>query len=387
MTRKHFIILSLSLLVTVSVSYCLPVGLLVTIDPLYVLYDHDGDMEHFIEEERYWVPGAIRQYLFHNRSKRNVAIGSSMMLNANSRDMERFAGLAKGMVLAVLGMSPYEFSVIFNKVCQAEQVENIVLTFDTFRYFKDTPSSYPYFPAGLYGDFFIAKLEEMLRMDVVRMAFRMLCGRERARDLDSRSALMQRASRKHAYSRYAQNYEQAAAEHGKRAATLTFSEDDTAFDSSPLDPVIALFRNAPDHIRLHLLIAPSFRGADDVLLTYADYYHGLLYLLQALRDKENIIIYGFDDIPAITNNIANFQDVMHYGIGVTRYMFKAVGARKHVITEDNVRDYLTRVWESRKYGKIYYDPEHTVSFEGPLDEELFQKYPPPDGPNPLPLPE
>ena len=387
MAKKHFTVLCLALLITVSAAYCLPITLVAAVDPLYILRDHDGDMEHFIGDQRYWIPGAIRQYLFHNRSRSNVAVGSSLMQNANAKDMERFAGLPEGMVITTPGLTPEEFSLIFALLRKAPWVENIVYTLDHLRYFKTSPPPGVYFPAGLYGDSFTAKLEEMIRMDVIRMAFRMLRGKERVRDLDSRSAVMQRATGKHAFSQYALGYERSVATHEKRAAALAFPEDDVAFDPSAVDFGIALFRTVPDGARLHLLIAPSFLGAEDLFLDYADYYHGLLRLTHALRDKKNITIYGFDDIPAITNNMANFLDNVHYGIGVTRYMFKAVGARKHVITENNVQEYLARVWENRKHGTVYNDPGHTVSFEGPLDEKAFQNYPFPDGPSPLQLPE
>jgi hypothetical protein len=108
-------------------------------------------------------------------------------------------------------------------------------------------------------------------------------------------------------------------------------------------------------------------------------------LVQRTAGPDNIFIYAFDDLPVITNNLANWMDDHHYAIGVNRYMLKAIGASKHILTPDNVDAYLERVWQNRQYGELYYAPEHTVSFEGPVDEDAFSVYPLPYGPEPLSL--
>ncbi|MDR0662433.1 MAG: hypothetical protein LBF76_03550, partial [Holosporales bacterium] len=102
---------------------------------------------------------------------------------------------------------------------------------------------------------------------------------------------------------------------------------------------------------------------------FQDYIGGLLYVLDEIEAFPNIHLYAFDDVAAITGNTANYPNDCHYGIGVNRYILRSLKAGKHQITKDNVLAYLRRMAEVL----VAFDPTpdytHTVSFEGPLNEE------------------
>jgi hypothetical protein len=120
--------------------------------------------------------------------------------------------------------------------------------------------------------------------------------------------------------------------------------------------------------------------------TLAHYIGGLLYVLDKIEAFPNIHLYAFDDVAEITGNMANYMNKSHYGIGVNRYILRSLKAGKRRITKANVLAYLRRMAEVL----VSFDPTpnyaHTVSFEGPLNEETekaFATFPPPMGPEPL----
>jgi hypothetical protein len=119
---------------------------------------------------------------------------------------------------------------------------------------------------------------------------------------------------------------------------------------------------------------------------FSSYIGGILYILDKIEEFPNIHLYAFDDVAEITGNTANYSDDIHYGIGINRYILRSLKAGKHQITKDNVLAYLQRMAEVL----VAFDPTpdytHTVSFEGPLNEETekaFATFPPPMGPEPL----
>ncbi|MDR2417061.1 MAG: hypothetical protein LBD15_02755 [Holosporales bacterium] len=139
-------------------------------------------------------------------------------------------------------------------------------------------------------------------------------------------------------------------------------------------------------VTFHFFIPPHCALAWINKDSFSSYIGGLLYALDKIESFPHICLYAFDDVPEITCNTANYNDGMHYGIGVDRYILKSMKAGKHRITKANVLEYLRRMADVL----LNFDPtpdfEHTVTFEGPINEEsakAFATLPPPIGPHPL----
>ncbi|MDR1267576.1 MAG: hypothetical protein LBJ70_04375 [Holosporales bacterium] len=169
--------------------------------------------------------------------------------------------------------------------------------------------------------------------------------------------------------------------------THDLSDVHARFNTVPrmFDYLLETIAKRPD-ITFHFFIPPHCAICLANKGSFTSYIGGLLYLLNAVEHFPNIHIYAFDDVPEIVCNTANYMDAGHYGIGVARYILKAMRVGKHRVTKENVLAYLRRVAETLLSFDPTPDLEHTVSFEGPLNEsveEAFTAIPPPMGPSPL----
>jgi hypothetical protein len=119
---------------------------------------------------------------------------------------------------------------------------------------------------------------------------------------------------------------------------------------------------------------------------FAQYICGILYILDRIEALPNISLYAFDDVKAITGNLANYMDEIHQYIGVHRYMLRSMKVGKHRLTKENVLAYLRGIIEVIETFNPAPDWEHTVGFEGPYNaetEKVFARWPCPTGPHPL----
>lgn len=65
------------------------------------------------------------------------------------------------------------------------------------------------------------------------------------------------------------------------------------------------------------------------------------YLVNKTKENKNIKIYGFEDQDFL-DNIANYGDYMHHDQKFNSYFLDAIAAGKHVLTPENVEDYLKK---------------------------------------------
>jgi hypothetical protein len=170
-------------------------------------------------------------------------------------------------------------------------------------------------------------------------------------------------------------------------ATHTLAEINAQFNTVPrsFDYIFEKISHRPD-IAFHFFIPPYCALSWAHKESFSSYIGGLLYLLDTIETCPNIHVYAFDDVPEITCNAANYMDDGHYGLGVNRYILKSMKAGKHCITKANVLAYLRRMAAVLLHVDPTPDFDHTVSFEGPLNEHVekaFAAFPPPTGPTPL----
>lgn len=67
------------------------------------------------------------------------------------------------------------------------------------------------------------------------------------------------------------------------------------------------------------------------------------YELELLTGIDNIRLFGFSDREDIVTDLSLYKDMIHYGESVNSEVLRAMAAREGLITEDNYRDYMSRV--------------------------------------------
>lgn len=69
------------------------------------------------------------------------------------------------------------------------------------------------------------------------------------------------------------------------------------------------------------------------------------WLVGEVENLPNATIYGFDDMPSYTADIANYMDPEHYNIDMNRIFIKAIKNGEHILTPQNINAYLQNMEE------------------------------------------
>ena len=133
-----------------------------------------------------------------------------------------------------------------------------------------------------------------------------------------------------------------------------------SLNKSSLQEPIKLKREKLDYLRsyvlfiakrypkttFHLLFPPyyQFVHADERQNNqnkFLQYQSAIRFIVSKTIKFKNIRVYGFDDMP-FTNDIANYTDLVHFKPEINLLMLDAIANKTHILTPENVEDYLAR---------------------------------------------
>ncbi len=361
------------------------------VDPLQVFHNQTVGTLHYTDNARYRHPGLIRRHFYDEKDRQTALIGSSVLENFLDKEVEEYAELPAPFNFATGGLSYGEALIIYKKLIQSPSIKYIILAFEPHAFFTLSPDFYndiPYFPQKLYFGTWWERLNAMWTSETLVLAGQaFVFSNDAFLDLEKLRSSVHNYSKARLFTRYGlefpQNLEQLK-------TGEIFKKDHVRYhpiiSQQPPPPLLALEKallQTPSHITTYALIPPySAFGR----IPWENYEVSVRYLINALKNKSNVQFYGFDDVPEIVQNIANYYDAFHFGVGVGRYILRSIAADKHRITAANVEEYIQRVQSTRKLTP-YHDPLNTVAFEGETDEEGCSHFPYPKGNRPLPLPE
>ncbi|MCB2186648.1 MAG: hypothetical protein KQJ78_09540 [Deltaproteobacteria bacterium] len=96
-------------------------------------------------------------------------------------------------------------------------------------------------------------------------------------------------------------------------------------------------------------------------------------LVEALAPLPNVRVYGFDDVEEVVGNLANYMDAAHFHWGVNDWILLQIACRKHLLTKNNISDYLTRTHQSLSDYRPYFDYQRMIPVQGPGLRAYFQE--------------
>ena len=85
---------------------------------------------------------------------------------------------------------------------------------------------------------------------------------------------------------------------------------------------------------------------------FKKYSDMLKYLVKTNKDHKNVELYAFDDIENI-GNIKLYKDRIHFNTDINYFILNSIAKKEHLLTEDNINEYLKKVEEKAK--KVDFD--------------------------------
>ncbi|MDR0662191.1 MAG: hypothetical protein LBF76_02275 [Holosporales bacterium] len=398
-------------------------GLLIALtfwaDPLQIFHDQPLERPvYVVSGGGHWErPGAIQRHFLRRRDKETVIVGTCLNMNILPEEAERLGGFKGAVNLSAPCTVAYEMRAIYNMLLDERSSVKIVLQSLDPEYYFYTPiprkflKSEHYISSLSLAKFFDSmlsildcKLVQFLEKFYIMMQF--CCTHEAYnRSIEILFYSLQKGFPKREETLYATSYLglaaflshknklpnkevllQKKAEIAKalkllNTHSLVELQEMFSYNLYEFDFIVHKVARYPDV--LFYFFIPPYCGYN---ADFTRYVGGILCFLSRIEAFPNIHLYAFDDVQKIVGNTANYWDATHYGIGVNRYILRSLKAGKHQITKANVLAYLRRMAEVL----VAFDPTpdytHTVSFEGPLNEETekaFAAFPPPMGPEPL----
>lgn len=95
-------------------------------------------------------------------------------------------------------------------------------------------------------------------------------------------------------------------------------------------------------------------------------------LVRQVATLSNVSILGFEDVPLVSGNFANYRDNIHYHSGVNLWMLKQISQRKNMLTLDNIDSYLSRVLSSIKHYVPVFEYEHAIPMRSIEEQEIYK---------------
>lgn len=382
----------------------IPLGLLAKaavslwVDPLQIYHDQRSAIPQYHHDERWQTPGLVRKYFQEERSKKTAILGTSMLRNSLASETERYARLPDALNLVISGAHHGELTATLGMLKESS-LEHVVLSLDNTLYFDNgTPRYNPtsFFPDYLYTANSLSKLQAFFNDTVWQMASDILAKNFKyLRDLETRAYWMADSAASKGFTRYveanlpvfAREYERKREAIGRECREILAGDPRSCCKDIALPPQTELVLDTiagMKNVDFHILIPPNATvmwALDERKLRH--HVCILRLLVQRLEKIPNAKLYAFSDMGIIGNNLANYYDDLHYGLGVNRYMLKAIGQQKHIINAATIDAYVDGFVRNIMNFRVYSDPSYTVTFEGPMDEKAFSVYPPPEGPQPL----
>jgi hypothetical protein len=417
------------------------IGLTFWVDPLQIFHDQplEKPLYRNVGKEhgstmRYFGRGALKRHLVRRKDRETVIFGWCHTGNFVVEEVEALGGFSSPLNFSVGGTTWQEISVLFDSAMKCSCVKTVISIAPPFRcgpvdLSAPFPTHMKRFEYLLKEGYLLQKLAFYIKPfdEIPYLVWSVLACklyemlpqqmqtlRRKCRPYSRQHCLMNKNFRG-AHIVWGKQREALLNKPMKKSISPQLMEIITFIKTRSLEEINARFNTlspVPDDfflekitqrsdVTFHFFIPPmcSFLRKGKCTAGYSynsnvvqiedspSYIANLLYIVNAVKNFPNVYIYAFDDVPEIVGNPANFYpDGYHFGIGINRYILKSMKVGKHRITKANVLEYLRRMADVLLNFDPTPDLEHTVAFEGPLNEEsakAFAAFPPPIGPHPL----
>ncbi len=327
----------LPLLLTGATNYAL--------DPLHV-YRAKEDGARFWWDQRSQNAGKIRSYLPQGYD--GVIIGNSVADNFLPSDVSRELGWGKVMKLTMAGGYASEQAMTLEAALQHAPITHVLWCIRPWNFIGDSAEAWHptrAIPVYLYTDSIADDAPYLFSLDTLRFSIGNLLGKPSGKwltDLERLNYWMDIHIKDHVTYSSDCNLDKLASEDSN--ATSFFRIAPSRPSEIADNTLLRIPLKHPD-IQFEIIFAPMhlqwIRG-----LSAADLekYFGIQkYIVARLASLPNVSIHGFETDSAITSNLANYRDALHFGSGVNLRMLKAVAEGRNRLTAANLDVYLAHL--------------------------------------------
>ena len=374
------------LIILTPVIYMLGVASVVFyVDPWQIYHEQktDGEPTLYWSNQRYTNAGITRTEIYQKGFFKTIWTGTSVTEDLYAPEVAEYTGFGPALQLTVVHGFPMEQFTTLQYALESGSVQCVIWEMNppylAMKKQKQWWNPNYEFPSYLYTESKFRKLKYLINSTAFKQSLQMLQHNLKWKDNNS-SYYMDTACEKHSFTRFLD----IAREKKIDNFSLTMADIDASHIEIPTMELITKLVSSYPKTQFYLYIPPlpAYRYAQNK--EEAAYFVVFSRQLAALAAQHpNTTLFGFDDVPEINENLANYRDTIHYGIGVDRFILKSMHDKKHRITPGNVDAYDRHFLDVVTTYQPTIDMEHTISFEGPVDEERFQAYPPPHGPAPI----
>lgn len=366
---------SLLLILPPLILTTLLVALVGIVDPWQIFHEQTTPFTtRYWDNQRYTNAGIINTSLAKDEGKTIIWLGTSMTENFITTEVAELLGYDKAVRLCISGGSPYEQYAVFDHALKTGRIDTVLWEVGNFIDGNEKRWRDDYkFPAYLYTDSFKDKLTYLTNLKAAEQSVNLLFGQGKWEvDIDKTSFWMD--------------------EHCKRGSFAGFLKQ-VNFDlrtpklNTQIEADFPLLAEMKEYIRAHkeisfvLFLPPYSMYYRQVNADQTGRYLAYIRKLVSLAEQEtNVSLYGFDILPEITGNLANYIDPTHFGLGVSRFILKSINSGLFKLSKENVEGYIRVLTEQIQNYAPNANTNNTIAFEGPVNEKAFTAYPPPHGP-------
>lgn len=363
------ILLALSPLVIVA-------GTNYIVDPLQIYRQQRWTEPRFWTEQRSQNAGKIRSYLAKDKYD-SVILGNSVADNFRPSRVAEVLGWKKTMKLTIDGGQASEQSYLLEQALQNAPIRRVLWCFRASNFAGtkiDRWHPEKSMPFYLYTHWPFDDIPYLLSTDSFSFSQNLLLGKSKwIKDLD---LLNYWQSKKHIVKQIRYNSEKSF----KNLSKVRPDEANRLALNMSLDYPSAennLIRLIKDHqnVEFLIVIAPMTRQsiASKNIYSLSRYLGIQNYLVKVTQGLPNVKIFGFDNVDAIVDNLANYRDDHHYHSGVNEYMLQALDRGNNRLTVDNIDDYISEVFNKLCRFEINSNFEDMIPLALPKENEALHK--------------
>lgn len=336
----------------------LPAALVFAVDPYQVFHRSWLPRTFFYKDnERYQVAGLIKQYLGAAAGYDSIAIGTSMSSNFSSQDMDTFLGW-RALNFSIRASSLSERLYVLDKALATGKVKHVL--FEVFADdFQDSGESvdgpHSNFPYYLYTPAWRDKQHYLFNVSVLQAAYALLgeqgylnalpvawrtavpAGKwvEGVPRLADWSVWLADAERNALFARYNTPESLATLSAKLAQARQAQAAQQWAWRADcchrTADLIRAVVRAHPEvDFRIWLAAASLNRYASDANMDYTNQNVEIRrHLIRTLADEPNVQLFGFDNDLAITADLHNYMDTVHFTRTIEQTVLRAVASGQY----------------------------------------------------------
>ncbi len=321
------------------------------VDP-YQQYRKASFYTFIVQEQRSLNAGLIKNYDYDS-----VLLGTSMVENFNTDDIENILGFKKVIKLPIQGGSLYEEMATLKLVLETKEIKNILFGLDIFSFsskqYQEKYSSR--FPFYLYDDNILNDIPYLFNYKIVKKSFKSV------RTKYNSSIVEENLNTLYGwYDKYKRQYKVVNVKNDYNSyikkikirdkIDFSFQLFKENFDTQFL-PIVESTQSIDYYIFFPPYSVLAYKYFEK-MGSLDDYIKFKKYIFQRLKKYKNIKIYDFQSDDIITNNLNNYKDITHYSAKINYMILESIANNRLLIDESNIDIYSDKLKQQVNTYKI-----------------------------------